>query len=65
MFAPNFPDFAENAGFRRKIPRTKTVYPATNNIMNPVLINKVTGVVLGLRIVITAIIAPVIGTAVS
>ncbi len=64
-FTASFIDFGEKAGFRRKRPRIKTVYAATNNIMNPVLINKETRVVWGLRIVITAVIAPAIGTAIS
>ncbi len=64
-FNHNLTDFSEKAGFRKKRPRTKAVYAAINNIINPLLVNKEMKVVCGLRTVITAVTTPAIGTAIS
>lgn len=65
MFNPNFPDFSEKTGFKRKRPRTKAVYAAMNNIMKTALLNKEMRVVCGLSADVTAAITPAIGTAMS
>lgn len=64
-FNPSFIDLGEKAGFRRKRPRTKAVYAAMNNIMNPVLVNNKMRVAWGLKTVVTAVTTPAIGTAIS
>ncbi len=64
-FRPNFTDFGEKAGFKRKRPRTKAVYAAMNIIINPVLATKEMRVACGLRAVVAAVTIPAIGTATS
>lgn len=64
-FNPNFIDFTEKTGIKRKRPRTKAVYTPMKNIINQAFVNMDMKEACGLRAVVTVETTPAIGTAIN